>query len=62
MQFIAISGHVECPACGITLRLISEQDQRVATMKHDGDLSCTLRQRMFHVDRNTGYGEQFYEA
>jgi len=62
MQFISISGHVECPACGIALKLVSEQDQRVASMKHEGDLSCNLRDRMFRVDRNTGYGEQFYEA
>ena len=62
MQFICICGHVECPACGHFLRVISEQDHRVATMRHEGDLSCNLKQRLFRVDRSTGYGEPVYEA
>lgn len=61
-QFIVICGHVECPACGHFLKLISEQDRRVATMRHEGDLSCDLKQRLFRVDRSTGYGEPVYEA
>jgi hypothetical protein len=62
MQFISICGHVECPACGLALNLISEQDHRVAMMRHEGEIACTLKTQLFRVDRNTGYGEPIYEA
>ena len=50
--------------CGLKLQKVRgpEQDRRVATMRHEGDLSCNLKQRLFRIDRSTGYGEAVYEA
>ena len=57
MQFLTCMGAVECPACGTYLRLLSEYDHRVAQMKHDGLATCSLYDKIFRVDRRSGYAE-----
>jgi len=62
MQLIAQAGIVECPACGLHLSKVREQDGRVAIMKHDGSRLCSLFNRQFRVDRLTGNAEEYHEA
>jgi len=61
-QFICVNNGIECPGCGARLKKVSEQDRRVAVMKHEGELSCNWAGKSFRVDRNTGHGEFYYEA
>ena len=62
MQFLIQNKRVECPVCDSPLSLKSEQDRRVATMKHDGVPLCTFNGKTFRIDRMTGYGEVSNEA
>jgi hypothetical protein len=62
MHFIVQSGIVECPACGICLHKQREQDRRVHIMKHEGAEFCSLHNRIFRVDRLSGFGEELNEA
>lgn len=56
-QFIVLNGTVECPACGVFLKTVREQDKRVAVMNHDKVVTCVLSGE-FRVDRLNGYGEK----
>jgi hypothetical protein len=61
-HFIVQTGIVECPACGIGLVKKREQDGRVHIMKHEGAEFCSLHNRLFRVDRLSGYGEECHDA
>lgn len=58
-QFIARNNAVACPVCDTELTVVSEQDQRVAVMLHEGvNTKCPRHGKYFRVDRFTGYGEE----
>ena len=62
MQFLTTNSIVSCPVCGVALATVSEQDRRVATMKHEEVSTCEIRNRQFRVDRISGYGEEQHDA
>lgn len=61
VQFLCAYRRIECPACGLALTVISEQDERVAQMRHGAAL-CNISNRVYRVDRETGYAEVMHEA
>jgi hypothetical protein len=61
-QLIIDRGFVECPACGLHFTKESEQDGRVAVMRHPKSSLCLFDDRLLRVDRINGYAEAFNEA
>lgn len=57
MQFLVTNGHVECPACGLQLVKVREQDRRVHIMHHPATEFCSCNNKMLRIDRISGYGE-----
>lgn len=57
MQFIVQNGIVECPACGLQLTKVKEQDKRVHVMRHPSTALCSCGGKLLRVDRLNGYGE-----
>jgi hypothetical protein len=62
MQMIILNGNVECPACGLTLTKIREQDRRVHIMHHPPTEFCSSSDKNLRVDRLNGYSEIFAHA
>jgi uncharacterized Zn finger protein (UPF0148 family) len=62
VQFHCVHGEVHCPVCDAILTILSEQDARVARVRHDLSGDCSLSNRTYRVDRRNGYGEAMSEA
>lgn len=58
MQFLAMNGTVDCPACGSQLSLMREIDRRLAVMAHGVNAACPCNSKQYRVDRKTGYAEE----
>jgi hypothetical protein len=55
-------GRVRCPVCDIQLHVEREQDRRVAFMYHNSSSSCSFSDKLFRVDRVSGYSEEVIRA
>ncbi len=49
---------IECPVCGRSLVVEREQDARVAFMHHDSAVQCPFVNKLYRVDRLTGFSEE----
>jgi hypothetical protein len=66
-QMMIHLGRVRCPACDIQLQVEQEQDRRVAIMRHGSfgtviSNQCPLSNKLFRVDRVSGYSEEVTHA
>lgn len=62
MQFHCIHGVVHCPVCDAALTVLSEQDSRVARVRHEPRGDCSLASHNYRVDRMNGFGEVINDA
>jgi len=62
MHFIIMNGTIECPACGLQLRKVGEQDKRVHYMVHPETAFCSCSSKKLRIDRYNGFGEVMANA